>query len=359
MENESPEDLNNGDQWLWASVSWEWWTILQLVSAIVGTVGNLLVICVIFRPKIVRRSTDTLIGALAVADFLTSVFLIPIPDILRVPPSWLGEFYCKFIFTSRPMWISVSASIFTLAVISVERFVAIAFPFRSKRIFSHRHTLLCIAAIWAAAFVLNSFAFFVFFVDSVKHDCYIRFPTPSGSHVLGLTSFLLVLVVPIIVMLLAQAFTVYILHRQSRKFLQESAGKVDDSHPSVRILRAKKRVIRLLFVVVLTFIVCWAPNQSAYLAFNLGLLSPKYLYGPVDRVLVVLAFCNSCANPIIYTVQHKKFRDALKSFLSCREGTSAPVFGQKFDENSESQDQEARADQKDRGKTRIFFINIK
>ena len=90
------------NQWQWEPIHFAWYTILQLVSAVAGMIGNLLVMAVIFGRKHPRTPTDTLIGTLAVADFLTSVFLIPVPAAIRVPSTWLGEFYCKVIFTSRP-----------------------------------------------------------------------------------------------------------------------------------------------------------------------------------------------------------------------------------------------------------------
>ncbi|XP_071508809.1 trace amine-associated receptor 9-like [Diadema antillarum] len=320
------EESDSIDYWQWQPVAFMWWSILQLASAFIGFFGNGLVMLVVFQRKAKRNSTDKLIGSLAVADFLTSLFLVPVPDVINIPSTWLGELYCKVMYTARFMWISVSASVFTLTLISVERFVAVAYPFRFKTLFSRQLTVTYILIVWLLAVIMNSFAFFIFHVDADAHRCVIIFPTANGGEVLGIVSFFLVLVIPIVVMLTTQGLTAYQLHVEAKRFQGETLQKMK-SQPSFRLILAKKRVIKLLFIINATFIICWAPNQSAYLAFNLGLLGPSFLYGPFDRALVVLAFCNSCANPIIYTIQHRQFRNAIKAlFTGSKEASKTPVF---------------------------------
>ena len=96
--------------WVLLPMKWSWWVIVQLFSAILGICGNLLVMLVMFNKRRARRSTDTLIGALALADFLTSVFLIPHPQIATLPSdTWLAQVYCRIIHTSLIMWVAVKA----------------------------------------------------------------------------------------------------------------------------------------------------------------------------------------------------------------------------------------------------------
>lgn len=311
--------------WIAHRIVWPWWRVTQLMSAIAGILGNLLVMLVVFRRQKARRSTDTLLGALAIADFLTSVFLIPIPDVSNIPYTWLGGLYCKVIYTSRCMWISVSASIFTLTAISVERYVAITNPFKLRILFSTARTRLVVIMVWIMAFTLNSFAFFVFFVDRESQSCTLQFPTANGAEVLGITSFIIVLVLPMAVMLVTQSLTALSLHRQSLLFKTSDSST---TQPGERHLIAKRRVIQLIFVINVIFVISWGPNQSAYLAFNLGFLPLSYLYGPLDRALVVLAFFNSCANPIIYTLQYPKFRKAVRHLFSRSKTEGAPIFDQ-------------------------------
>ncbi|XP_075972386.1 cholecystokinin receptor-like [Anticarsia gemmatalis] len=85
-------------------------------------------------------------------------------------------------------------------------------------------------------------------------------------------------------------------------------------------IEAKRKVIRMLFVIILEFFVCWAP---LHVINTIYLFYPEELYqyiGPKGVVsLQLLAYCSSCCNPITYCFMNRKFRQAFISlFKSCR-----------------------------------------
>ena len=214
--------------WVWLPMEWSWWAIAQLFSAILGICGNLLVMLVLFNRRRARRSTDTLIGALAFADFLTSVFLIPHPQIATLPSdTWLAQVYCIIIHPSLIMWVAVVASVFTLTAISLERYIAIAHPFFFLRNVNPARTSTCIFIIWVAAIATNSYQFFVEFADG--NTCVVVFPSPSAQFAIGISVFIVEFVLPMIVMILAHIMTAVILHRQSLQF-QEGNSNSDRSN---------------------------------------------------------------------------------------------------------------------------------
>lgn len=71
----------------------------------------------------------------------------------------------------------------------------------------------------------------------------------------------------------------------------------------------------MLFIVVCTFTICWAPDQICYLLMNLEVKSFDYEYSVVYPYFVLLAMANSCLNPIIYSFKSKPFKDALRKML--------------------------------------------
>ncbi|XP_072182311.1 allatostatin-A receptor-like [Diadema setosum] len=311
--------------WTWQPVEWTWWMILQLVLSILGIVGNFLVIIVLFRRRALNQSTDTLIGALAVADFLTSVFMIPIPTATWVPTTWLGELYCRLLFTSFFLWICVSGSIFTLTAISVERFIAVQFPFAFNRLLRRRHVVISIFVIWGCALAADIFIVLTISVESSSNSCAYHFPSQVSQEIAGVTSYLLHFVIPAAVMLVTQIFAARALYRQSLRFRGE--GEVNArSTSSYKLLQAKNRVLKLLVVVILIFIICWGPNSLAYFLYNIGAIDYTYLYGSLNKILTLLAFCNSCANPFIYTIQYPQFRTAIRELLTCSHGPMAALF---------------------------------
>ena len=292
--------------WTWSAVSWEWWQILQLILAIVGIIGNFVVLLVIFRPGRKRSSTDTLIGALAVADFLTSIFIIPHRQARTVPSTLTAQVYCRIINSSVLMWISICASIFTLTTISIERLMAVRYPFKFQRIFSPKRTAIAIVLIWIFSIILNTFSFYVHFLKN--SSCLVIFPSSQFQKFIGVSVFLVEYLIPIIVMVPAHILTVRTL--QMRRKSLASGDKHDK-----KLLIAQRRVMEMLFIVVITFIICWTPDQFGFLVFNLGAVDFTHLYSPLYRAFVVLAFVNSCANPFIYAARNTNFRKAIKELF--------------------------------------------
>ncbi|XP_071504758.1 allatostatin-A receptor-like [Diadema antillarum] len=311
--------------WSWHPIRWSWNVILQLISAIIGIIGNGLVIVVVFNRRVDRNSTDILIGALAIADFFSSVFIIPLPQIRRMPLTPLGEFYCRMIDTSAFMWCCVAASVFTLTTISLERFAAVVYPFQFRRLFSKRRTIAYILAIWLVSFAIY-IPFHIFFkkIDAASHSCVLQRGSPGFQMFNGLSSVIIKFFCPFLIMVASQTMTAITLQRQSRIFMNSAEGK---NKASLHLHVARQRVIEMLLIVVIIFVICWGPSQCAFLLFNLHIISPSYVYSPLNRIFTVLGFYNSCANPIIYTVRNVTFRSAVKSILTREKKENVSVFG--------------------------------
>ncbi|XP_072181296.1 galanin receptor 2a-like [Diadema setosum] len=324
------ESSLNLPDWAWKPLIWHWYLILQLLSGIIGIIGNLLVILVLFQRRAACRSTDTLVNGLAIADLLTSVFVIPIPHETRVPMSWLSEIYCKVINTSFCLWVSVMASTYLLMAISVERYIAVAYPLHFSRLLTKRRVSIAIAIIWAWAFLSTSWSFIVEIVDPVSRKCKFVLATEYSSYILGSYWFIIRLVLPMFVMVLTQTLIARELHRQSLRFKNDKeSGTTKTPH-----LIARNRVLKMMFEVILIFIICWAPNLTAYLGYVFGFVPRSYSGSALHHSLTVLGFYNSCANPFIYTARHPQFREALKGIFTGKTDGNAPLFEQKMDSQS-------------------------
>ena len=86
-------------------------------------------------------------------------------------------------------------------------------------------------------------------------------------------------------------------------------------------LRNKKRVIKMLFVVVIEFFICWTP---LYVINTIALFDTKIVYQNLGYkaigFLQLLAYSSSCCNPITYCFMSLGFRKAfLNLFRCCRQ----------------------------------------
>ncbi|KAJ8026925.1 Apelin receptor [Holothuria leucospilota] len=98
--------------------------------------------------------------------------------------------------------------------------------------------------------------------------------------------------------------------RKSAANLRKDAMSGAADKMAVELLEARKKVVKMLATVVITFAICWAPNQFMFLAYNLGwnLDFRSWYY----HVSVLTAFCNSCMNPFIYAFKNGRYRRALQ-----------------------------------------------
>ncbi|KPI91097.1 Cholecystokinin receptor [Papilio xuthus] len=97
-------------------------------------------------------------------------------------------------------------------------------------------------------------------------------------------------------------------------------------------IEAKRKVIRMLFVIILEFFVCWTP---LHVINTIYLFYPDKLYQYIGSkgivLLQLLAYCSSCCNPITYCFMNRKFRQAFINLLK-----SCKLFKRCFPDKSES-----------------------
>ncbi|KAH8416764.1 hypothetical protein KR222_003279, partial [Zaprionus bogoriensis] len=90
-------------------------------------------------------------------------------------------------------------------------------------------------------------------------------------------------------------------------------------------LESKKRVVKMLFVLVLEFFICWTP---LYVLNTMTMLIGPVVYEYVDYTAVsflqLLAYSSSCCNPITYCFMNASFRrafvDTFKGLRLCDGG---------------------------------------
>ncbi|XP_063968417.1 uncharacterized protein LOC129280605 [Lytechinus pictus] len=129
--------------------------------------GNCLVICVIVRNRSMRTVTNFFLANLAVADLMVAIFCI-IPQMMWfVSPTWsLGAVMCKL--HKYMLGVTTNASIFIMMAISGERFVAIIYPLRIRRVLTIGRLSCILCFLWLLSFLLSipSFQFFDESTDS-------------------------------------------------------------------------------------------------------------------------------------------------------------------------------------------------
>ncbi|XP_041460893.1 allatostatin-A receptor-like [Lytechinus variegatus] len=322
-------------QWSWSTMEWPWWVILQMVSAILGIVGNFLVILVVFWKNSSRRSTDILVGNLALADFLLSIVMIPRPKAQTMPSSVVGRLYCRFIFSPSLQWMLMTVSSYQLVAICFDRYFAVVHPLTFNRMVTKRRVWICTALVWLTFMLAGSRAIFGYYVEDHNGRCVRRRLSVEGDMAFAVYHLCLRIGSPTVFILLTQILIAKKLYREDQHFSKIlTEGSVTAGKPSNH-LKARTRVLKMMLIVIVVFIICWAPDQIAYFFAKMGFdIARNYLGSPLQRSFVNLTYFNSCVNPFIYTARSPRFRKALKGIFNCSRSSHDPVFGHEVQTSS-------------------------
>ncbi|XP_036863308.2 galanin receptor type 1 isoform X1 [Manis javanica] len=296
--------------------------VFGLIFAL-GVLGNSLVITVLARskPGKTRSTTNLFILNLSVADLAYLLFCIPFQATVYALPTWvLGAFICKFIhyfFT-----VSMLVSIFTLAAMSVDRYVAIVHSRRSSLRVS-RNALLGMGFIWALSIALASP---VAYHQRLVHRgvgnetfCWEEWSNERHKKAYVVCTFVFGYLLPLLLICFCYAKVLHHLHKKLKNMSKKSEA-------------SKKKTAQTVLVVVVVFGVSWLPHHVIHLWAEFGVfpLTPAtFLFRVTAHCL---AYSNSSVNPIIYAFLSENFRKAYKQVFKCdlhRESPLSEVKGNK------------------------------
>lgn len=132
-------------------------TIMYCLSFILGFVGNLMSLRVLTNRHSRRlasvSATRSLLVNLAVCDLAVVCVCMPITLGSQIYTAWVyGDLLCRAVpFTQA---VSVSASVLTLTVISVNRYYSVRSPLRARSMFTRRRILATVAVVWTVSSIM-------------------------------------------------------------------------------------------------------------------------------------------------------------------------------------------------------------
>ncbi|KAK3696429.1 hypothetical protein QZH41_001275 [Actinostola sp. cb2023] len=299
---------------------------LQVVIALVGVVGNLLVCIVITKRANMKTTMNLYLRNLAIADLGVLLVTFPLLAIAEHGTSGFpfGRFFCLYIYPATEIF--YGASTWSITVIAIERYRnIISRRSFAKRAESSKKVTLKILLIWLISFIVVAVPMYPIIVyHEVTRACY-----PDWPHFAdGVMIKVYVIVIAVFWYLLPLGIITCTYMKISNKLKQSTifhkAMHGEDSAKSNLIkkeerqrLKQNKKAKRILTPLILVFVITMLPFNifrfAAAFSYQFHYNKFYYLYASVCGLFVVI---NSAVDPIIYYISSKEFRKVLQPMLS-------------------------------------------
>ena len=261
-------------------------SVICAVASVIGTLGNSLVLFAVHKNENLRNIPDFFITSLAFSDITVCALFLPMSIKYFIHSVSDGGQDDNVIFESARSFFghtSIVASATNMFAVTVDRVVAIRFPFKYVAAMTKRRALAGIVVVWSVSLTFGSL-YARLLVSSMYIALY--------SGILLFTT----IVMYIYIFIVAK--------RQENRIHQgvPSDGSV-----------AEKKVAKTIFTVVGIYALCWLPilllpaiaNPSTNLA----------QFGKGFHWVQTFLACNSAVNPYIYCMRSMKYRAAFGQIL--------------------------------------------
>ncbi|XP_004709339.1 galanin receptor type 2 [Echinops telfairi] len=279
-------------------------TLFALIF-LVGTVGNALVLAVLLRGGQAVSTTNLFILNLGVADLCFLVCCVPFQATVYTLDSWVfGSLLCRAVHFL--IFLTMYASSFTLAAVSLDRYLAIRYPLHSRELRTPRNALVAIGLIWGLSLIFSG-PYLSYYRQSRLANLTVCHPAWSAPRrrALDLCTFVFSYLLPVLVLGLTYARTLCYLWRA-----------VDPVPAGSGAGRAKRRVTRMIVLVAALFCLCWMPHHALILCVWFG----RFPLTPATYALRILShlvsYANSCVNPIVYALVSRHFRKGFRQICA-------------------------------------------
>ncbi|XP_074615831.1 octopamine receptor beta-2R-like [Acropora palmata] len=263
------------------------WTLSFGVISVASIAGNAITIFIFLKKRPLTWPKCLLIS-LAVADFLVGLITVP----FYISSFWIFEEFDENVVLRASLdcidMFTGFASIFTLAVIALERLYAIGWPLRHRALRNEIY-FAAIATPWLLSFTV---AWIIIIFQYITIEA---------------TAFLILLSVFLLTPIIVTSMAYILLWTKTRSRLRTRHHIQEE-----RNLRLAKTVA----IVTGAFLITWLPFELFLLSMNLCISCRVILVG---MVLKLLQYGNSVVNIIIYCFGNAEYRAAfLAIFRSCR-----------------------------------------
>ncbi|XP_074030849.1 cardioacceleratory peptide receptor 2 isoform X2 [Leptinotarsa decemlineata] len=297
----------------------EQFTVLWVLFTMI-VLGNSAVLVALLVSKSRKSRMNFFIRQLAIADLSVGLINVSTDIAWRITVAWhAGNILCKLIRFLQA--VVTYSSTYVLVALSIDRYDAITHPMNFSGSWKRARLLVVLA--WVLSILFSLPAIFLFEEKPVEDipQCWIDLLPWQWKVYMTLVAFIL-FVIPAVIISACYAIIVWTIWTKSKLLIPvghipirqniEHAGipprQFHEDHDCRRassrgiIPRAKIKTVKMTFVIVFVFVICWSP----YIIFDLlqvyGHIPKTQTNIAIATLIQSLAPLNSAANPVIYCV---------------------------------------------------------
>ena len=283
--------------------------ILFIILSACVIFGNTLVIVSILKFQRLKTLTNRLVLSLAVADFTAGILIFYQSCFSWFPQLESSPVACLFRFLNAQPSL---CSAMHLVSIAVDRYIAVLHPLRYNEFVTPKVVNILVSVAWATSIVCTSL------VIGTAH--YIPGSLCTLPDIVPQPVLIAVIHVVITSLVVAMCFFYGRIFWVARKQMKQIHAMVPSSggqdYKGSRMARELKAA-RQLSTVVLVFFTCHATFLIVLGLgyFEKGVIMPLLTYITWYKISMIVVFCNSSLNPVVYALKIKDFRQAFKRIL--------------------------------------------
>ena len=348
-------------------------TCLWILFALI-VIGNGTVLIALTMSKGRKSRMNFFIKNLALADLLVGLVSLLTDIIWKTTISWMaGEVMCKLIRYLQT--VVTYASTYVLVALSIDRYDAITNPMNFSGSWRRARVLVVVA--WILSFLFSTPIIFLYKIKETEtygDQCWIELGAPWTWMVFMTIASLTVFIIPAIIIAVCYIAIVCTIWNKGKETAlmpaangnnngnatvttsggqvievkrktsknnndngsnghamvgaKPSGGKSDEDIETRRassrglIPKAKVKTVKMTFVIIFVFILCWSPYIIHDLLQVYGAIptfgASKGIQAAVATLIQSLSSLNSAANPLIYCLFSTNIGATIYNLLKCR-----------------------------------------
>ena len=270
------------------------------LSGLAAVTGNVVALWLFYKHESLRTISNRFLASLSIADVLVGLVIDPYWIVIRCWNS--RRVQRKLFMITKMLWIhTTAATTLNSCCVSIDRFIAIRFPFRYQDSLTKRRCFAVIILVW---FISLSLPFLMFSREGMDR-----------KELLVSITFTICLV-PLLVVSFCYILIFKLARKQFRRILETT--NIPDSGENIRVRVVQNlKAIKTVGFVLSACIITWMPSLVLLLVRFYYIEEEKRcrlrkLTFVVSPWVEAIAFTSSAINPLIYYFRNSDFRRAFR-----------------------------------------------